>query len=186
MGRYLTERLHNPGSNRALVFCTPYTPSHPGRRGRQQCGLSRLQPVVLRQQVPRGVNAVLVVGVVVAVGGEGGAERRLAELLARVRSMMIGAGRWGGVDEDQREQEEEVGGSVGGRDRGGVPGAGSELGGADDGDGRGPDSRSVDATLSRFGGGRGSLLLPPVNCRGPVDGDGLDRGGISRRVIGVT
>jgi hypothetical protein len=68
----------------------------------------------------------------------------------------------------------------------GSRGRGASTGVADNGGGRGPDYRSVNATLSRFGGGRGSLLLPPVNCRGPVDGDGLDRGGISRRVIGVT
>ncbi len=67
-------------------------------------------------------------------------------------------------------QEEEEGSSVGGRDRDGAPGA------ADDGDGRGPDNRSEDATLLHFGRGRGSLLPPPVNCRGPVDGNGSDRG----------
>ena len=58
----------------------------------------------------------------------------------------------------------------------GSQGRGATLGAADDCDGRGPDYRLVDATLSRFGGGRGSLLPPPVNCRGPVDGDGSDRG----------
>jgi hypothetical protein len=72
MGRHLTKWLHNPGSNRALVFYTPYTPSRPGRWGRQRHGLSYPQPVVLRQWVPCSVNAALVVSVVVATGGEGG------------------------------------------------------------------------------------------------------------------
>jgi hypothetical protein len=58
----------------------------------------------------------------------------------------------------------------------GSRGRGVRSGAADDGDGRAPDYRSVDATLSRFGGGRGSLLLPPINCCGPVDGDGSERG----------
>ncbi len=58
----------------------------------------------------------------------------------------------------------------------GSRGRGASSGAADDGDGRGPDDRSEDATLSRFGGGRGSLLPPPVNCCGPVDGNGSDRG----------
>ena len=55
-------------------------------------------------------------------------------------------------------------------------GRGASSGAADNGHGRGPDDRSEDATLSRFGGGRGSLLPPPVNCRRPVDGNGLDCG----------
>ena len=50
-------------------------------------------------------------------------------------------------------------------------GWGVGLGVVGNGDGRGPD-----ATLSRFGGGGGSFLLPPVNCCEPVDGDGSDRG----------
>jgi hypothetical protein len=57
----------------------------------------------------------------------------------------------------------------------GSRGQGASSGAADDGDGRGPDDRSVDATLSHFGGGRGSLLPPPVNCCGPVDGNGSVR-----------
>jgi hypothetical protein len=55
-------------------------------------------------------------------------------------------------------------------------GGGASSGVADDGDGRGPDDRSEDATLLHFGGDRGSLLPPPVNCCGPVDGNGSDRG----------
>ena len=58
----------------------------------------------------------------------------------------------------------------------GSRGQGASSGAVDDGDGWGPDDRSGDATLSRFGGGRGSLLPPPVNCRGPVDGNGSDCG----------
>ena len=129
VGRYLTERLCNPGSDRALVFCTPHTPSRHGWRGQQQRGLNRPQPVVLRQRVPPGVKAVLVIGVIVAVGEEGVTARRLAELLVGVRSTMIKAGRdREGWTRLQRGQEEEESGSVGGQDRDGVPGAGSELG----------------------------------------------------------
>ena len=58
----------------------------------------------------------------------------------------------------------------------GSRGRGASSGAADNGDNREPDYRSVDATLSRFGGGRGSLLPPYVNCHGPVDDDGSDRG----------
>ena len=80
------------------------------------------------------------------------------------------------MDQAQPRREEEEGGSVGGRDRDGVPGAGASSGVVDKGDGWGPDYRLVDATLPCFGGGGGSLLLPPVNCPGPVDGDGSDHG----------
>jgi hypothetical protein len=83
MWRYLIKWLRNPGSNRALVFCTPHTPSHPGRQGQQQCGLGCPWPVILRQQVPRGINDARVVNVVVVIrGGGGGVARRLAEFLA--------------------------------------------------------------------------------------------------------
>ena len=93
MGRYLTKWQCDPRSDRALMFCTPHKPSRPGRQGQQQRGLSCLQPFVLQQGGPRGVNNALVVGVVVAVGGEGGAVRRFVELLVGVRSTMIRAGR---------------------------------------------------------------------------------------------
>jgi hypothetical protein len=58
----------------------------------------------------------------------------------------------------------------------GSRGWGASPGATDNGDGWGPDYRLVDATLSHFGGGRGSLLPPPVNCPGPVDRDGSDLG----------
>ena len=78
MGRYLTKRLRDHGGDRELVFCTTHTPSRPGRQGQQQRGLGPQRLVVLWQRVPRGVNAALVVGVVVAVGegGGGGEEAR--------------------------------------------------------------------------------------------------------------
>ncbi len=57
----------------------------------------------------------------------------------------------------------------------GSRGQGASSGAADDGYVRGPDNRSVDATLLHFEGGRGSLLPPPVNCREPVDGNGSVR-----------
>ena len=71
VGRYLTKRLRDPRSDRALVFCTPHTPSRSGWRGRQRRGPSHLQPVVLWQWVLCWVNALLVVGINVAIGGEG-------------------------------------------------------------------------------------------------------------------
>ena len=179
MGRYLTDRLCNPGSDRAQVFCTPYAPSHPGQRGRQRRGLSRPQRVVLRQLVPCGVNAALIVGVIVAVGGGGGVGRR-----GEARGTPGGGEEfddwdrkigWGGRGSvrggrKRRAAASAVGTGMGSR------GQGASSGVADDGDGRGPDDRSEDATLLCFGGGRGSLLPPPINCRGPVDGNCLDRG----------
>ena len=58
----------------------------------------------------------------------------------------------------------------------GSRGRGASLGVSDNGDGGGPVYCLVDATLLRFGGGRGSLLPPLINCCGPVDGDGSDHG----------
>ena len=58
----------------------------------------------------------------------------------------------------------------------GSGGQGASLGAVDNGDGWRPDYCSVDATLLRFGGGRGSLLPPPVNCCGPLDDNGSDHG----------
>ena len=177
MRRYLTERLRDHGGNRAPVFYTTHTPSRPGRQGWQRRGLGRQRPVVLRRRVPRGVNAALVVGVVVAVGQKGGGARRLAELLAGVWSTMIEAGRyragWTRLSAGRRKRRAAT---LAVETRMGSRGRGASSGAADDGDGRGPDDRSVDATLSRFGGGMGSLLPHPVNCRGPVDGNGSDRG----------
>ena len=95
MQRYLTERLRDLGSNRALVFYTPHTPSHPRQWGQLQCGQGCPWPVVLLQQVPHSINTALVVRIVVAVRGEGGgAARRLTEILAGVRRTMIEAGRY--------------------------------------------------------------------------------------------
>ena len=47
--------------------------------------------------------------------------------------------------------------------------------GDDDGDGRRPDGRAADAPPIAFRKG-GSLLPPPVNRHGPVDGDGSNGG----------
>ena len=58
----------------------------------------------------------------------------------------------------------------------GSRGWGASSGAAGDDDGRGPDDCSVDATPSCFRGGGHSCLPPPVDHRGPVDGDGSDRG----------
>ena len=64
-------------------------------------------------------------------------------------------------------------------------GHGASSSAAGDGDGRGPDDRSVDATLSCFGGGGGSLLPPPVNCCDPWTAMARTVG-ISGRVIGLS
>jgi hypothetical protein len=64
-------------------------------------------------------------------------------------------------------------------------GHGASSGAAGYGDGRGPDDRSVDATLLCFGGGGGSLLPPPVNCHDPWTAMARTVG-ISGRVIGVS
>jgi hypothetical protein len=108
--RHLTERLHDPGSNR--VFCAP--PSPPGAFW--EAGMMTTWtgwPAACRPQttVPSWFDTALVVGIVDAVGGRqgGGGARRLAEALAGVRRTSIKAGRYkaGGVDEAQRRREEE-------------------------------------------------------------------------------
>jgi len=84
--------------------------------------------------------------------------------------------------------------SAGGRKRGaaalvagtrtGSQGWGVSSGVAGDGGGRGTDDRVTDAPPVAFRRG-GSILPPPVNRRGPVDGDGKNGGDKSRRVIVV-
>ena len=112
-----------------------------------------------------------------AVGEKGGGARRLAELLAGVWSTMIEAGRyragWTRLSAGRRKRRAAA--SAAGTGMGSL-GHGASSSAAGDGDGQGLDDRSVDATLLRFGGGMGSLLPHPVNCRGPVDGNGSDRG----------
>ena len=99
--------------------------------------------------------------------GRGGA-RRLTELLAGVWSTMIKAGRyragWTRLSVGRRKRR--VAALVAGTGMGSL-GHGASSGVASYGHGRGPDDRLVDATLLCFGGGRGSLLPPPVNCRDP-------------------
>ena len=55
-------------------------------------------------------------------------------------------------------------------------GRGASLRTVGNGNSRGPDNCSVDATPLRFGEGGGALLPPLVDCRIPVDGDGLYHG----------
>jgi hypothetical protein len=123
----------------------------------------------------------------VAVGQKGGGARRLAELLAGVWSTMIEAGRyragWTRLSAGRRKRRAAAlaAGTATGM---GSLGHGASLGAAGYGDGRGPDDRSVDATLSCFGGGGGSLLPPPVNFCDPWMAMARTVG-ISGRVIGV-
>jgi len=75
--------------------------------------------------------------------------------------------------------------SAGGRKRGAVAlvagtrrgskGWGASSGVAGDNDGGGPDDRAADAPFVTFRRG-GSLLPPPVDHHGPVDGDGSNSG----------
>ncbi len=158
-----------------VTGCSVLRPSPSPRCGwwrRQRRGLGGPRPVVLRRRFHRGVDAALVVGVIVAVGGRwrGGAGR-LAEFLAGVRRTSIEAGRYkagwrwtrlstaGGRGWRQRRR-------LGRRSRG----RGTSSGVAGDGDGRelDEDDHSADVPPSRFRGG--SLLPPLVNV--PVDGDG--------------
>ena len=115
-----------------------------------------------------------VVGVVIEVGGEGGGRaRRIAEFREGMRRRMIKAGGTG-----QSGRGSARAGGRGGRQRqrpGPVPGAGSKLrrGGLRQQPGtRRPLNGCHPITFLRWG----SLLLPPVDCRGPVDGNGLDHG----------
>jgi hypothetical protein len=142
--RYPIERLHDPGSNRALCSA-PLPPRRPGWRGRQQRGLGGPWPIVLRRRVPRGFDTALVIGVVVVVRGgrEGGAVRMLAVFLAGVRRAKIEAGRYkvGWMRLSAGGRKREVAASVAGT-RTGSQGPGSSSGVAGDGDGRGPDDRA--------------------------------------------
>jgi hypothetical protein len=109
--RYPTERLHDPGSDRAL--CSAPSPPRPGRRGRRRRGLGGPRPDVLRRWVPRGFDAALV------GGGEregGGGEEACGIPGGCEEDEDRGREVQGGVDEAQRGWEEEGGGSVGGRD----------------------------------------------------------------------
>ena len=186
MRRYPTKQMHDPGSNMELCSA-PLPPPRPGQRGRQRCGLGGLRPdVVLRRRVPRGFNAALVVGVVVAVGGErGGGARRLAGFLAGVRRTKIEAGRYkaGWMRLSAGGRKRWAAALVAGT-RTGSQGRGASLGVAGDGDGRGPDNRAADAPPSRFGWG-GLSSRPPSIVTDPWTAMARTVGIRSGRVIGV-
>ena len=95
-------------------------------------------PDVLRQWVPRGFDAALVGGVVVAVGGRGrgGAVRRLVGFLAKVRRTKIEAGRYkaGWMRLSTGGRKRGAAASVAGTRRG-SQGWGASSGVAGDGDG---------------------------------------------------
>ena len=136
-----------PGATGRCVL-HPSPPPRCGRCGQQRHGLGGPRPVNLRQRVHRGVNAALVVGVVVAVRGRRGGGREARGIPGRgEEDEYRGRKVQGGVDEAQRRREEEEGGSSGGWARDGVPG--------------GLEDRVADAPPSRFGEG-GS---PPAPCR---------------------
>jgi hypothetical protein len=116
---------------------------------------------------------------------EGGAVRRLAEFLAGrggrrsrpggIRRGGRGSARAGGRGGRQRRWSRP--------ERAGSQGRGASLGMAGDSDGWGPDDRASDAPPIAFQKG-GVFLPPPVDHRGPVDGNDTVR--IRRgRVIGV-
>ena len=95
MRRYLTERLRDPGSNRALCSAPP----PPVVGGGDDDDVDWMAHGLLSSDdgsiVARGVDASLVVGVVVTVGGRrGGGAGRLAEFLAGKRRTSIEAGRY--------------------------------------------------------------------------------------------
>ena len=176
MRRYPTERLHDPGSDKAL--CSAPSPPRPGRWGWRRRGLGGPRRDVLRRWVPCGFDAVLVGGVVVAVGGRGrgGAVRRLVGFLAGVRRTKIEAGRykagWMRL-------------SAGGRKRGvAALVAGTRRGPRGGGRARAwrATATAGDRTTARgryppvaFRTG-GYLLPPPVDRHKPVDGDGSNGG----------
>ena len=137
---HLTKQLYDPQERHQGAGVLRLPPPRPGRRGRRPHGLVDLQPVILRRwvHVNRGVDAVLVVGIVVAVGvgGEGGGGEEAHGIPG------------GGEEDEDRGQEgqcwadeahdgweEKEGGSISGRDLKWGPGGG--LGAAGDGDGQG-------------------------------------------------
>lgn len=149
-------------------WCSAPPPPRPGRRGRRPHGLVDLQPVILRRwvHVNRGVDAVLVVGIVVAVGvgGEGGGGEEAHGIPG------------GGEEDEDRGQEvqcwadeahhgweDKEGGSISGRDRNGVPGADwarrATATARDGGD------HTADAPPERVSEGEFCSPLPAPRCR---------------------
>jgi len=127
--RYLTEQLHDPGSDRALCSAPLPPPTLDGgddddadwvARGLTSSGDGSLVASTLRW------SAVLLS----PWGGEGGGGGEEACGISGGGEEDKDQGReiQGGVDEAQRRREEEGSGSVGGRDPYGVPGAGGKLG----------------------------------------------------------
>jgi hypothetical protein len=157
-----------PGARGCCVLhSSPPSPIVGG--GDDQRGLGGPRPVVLRRRVHCGIDAALVVGVFVAVGGRQGGGRVARGIPGRGEEEKYrGRKVQGGVEEAQRGQEEEEGGSGGGWARDGVPGAGGELGrGGHRWPGTGRlDDRAADAPPSRFKeGGLSSCHLSIVAPR---------------------
>ncbi len=104
--------------------------------------------------------------------------RRLEGFLAGVRRTKIEAGRYkaGWMRLSAGGRKRGVAALVAGI-RTGSQGWGASSGVVGDGDGnsRGPDDLAADAPPIAFWRGW-SLLLPPVDRRGPVDGDGSNSG----------
>ena len=177
MRRYPSERLHDPGSDRALCSVPLPAPALDG-------GDDDDTDWVARGLTSSGDGSLLAsastlhwsAALLLPWGGEG---RGSGEEACRIP----GGGEedkdrgWevqGGVDEAQRGREEEGGGSVGGRDPHEVPGVGGELGRG--GRRRQPGTRQPRGRCPPrhvFEGG--VLFPPPVDRRGP-GGDGSNGG----------
>ncbi len=129
MRRYLTERLHNPGSDKVLCSAPLPPPALDGEdnddadwvaRGLTSSGDGSLVALTLSWSA----------ALLSPWGGEGGGGSEEACGIPGGGEEDKDRGRevQGRVDEAQRGREEEGGGSVGDRDPYGVPGAGGELG----------------------------------------------------------
>jgi hypothetical protein len=180
--RYLTKRLHDPGSDRALCSAPLPPPALDGGDNDDANWVARgltwsSGDWSLVASTLRWSSALLS-----PWGGErGGGARRLAGFLAGVRRTKIEAGRYkaGRMRLSAGGRKRWAAASVAGT-RTGSQGRGVSSGMAGDGDGRGPDNLAADAPPITFRRG-GSLFPPPVDRRGAVDGDGSNGGDKKRK-----
>ena len=123
------------------------------------------------------MDATLVVGVVVAVGGRWGGGREAHEIPGRGEEDEYRGGRkvQGGLDELSAGRRKRRAVAVASGPGTGSQGRGASSGAAGDGNGRGLDGCTADAPPVALRRGR-SLLPPLVDCHVPVDGDGSDVG----------
>jgi len=168
--RYPSKQLHNPGSDRVLCSTPLPAPALVGgddddvdwvARGLTSSGYGFLVASTLRW----------LAALLSPWGGEGGGggEEACGIPVGGEEDEDRGREVQGGVDEAQRGREEEVDGSIGGRDPYGVPRVGGELGRGGRRRRRRPGTGQPRGRCPPVAFWRGgSLLPPPVDRRGPM------------------